>query len=1270
MNERSFVGIEVMSTDAGACYGNIDTLVAPESENEELLIAGWALDPNGAAFRRIWLACGAQCAEASIGLARPDVGLAYPELMDGATSGYELRCQLPSGNHLATLWGEIAEGDTRLLAEVPLHIAPPPIRAQIETPAGSRGEAGLLRISGWCFHPGQRVLKLQLRLGESIHECRHGIQRRDVAEAFAAYSGAGESGFEVSLDLAPGQYTMALEAILESGQTTVLALPVPLRVRGQAAWIRASRKLGDAGRFASFALAKAQKWRRTRGRLPRLSELPTLASKALYLFRQTQVTQNQGLAPPRGFNLPPREEPYASWLRWNQWNERRHRECLARLENLRKQPLISVIMPVYEPPRACLEAAVRSVQHQIYQNWELCVCDDAGEASSVFDDLQNSASADGRIKLTRSERNLGIGAASNAAAALATGEFLVFLDHDDLLTPDALAEVALHLDTNPDTDFVYSDDDKIDLAGERFAPQFKPNWSPELLLSYMYFSHLSAVRRGLFIELGGIREGYDGSQDYDFALRATERARRVGHIPKILYHWRALPGSTAQSGRAKPASLDAGLRAVQGALDRRGIHAAAFQPRWAESDGLGIFLHRFPDQGPSVTVIIPTRNGHDVLKTCLQSLHKTSYRNFDVLIIDNASDDAATLDLIARSGHRVLRLENPPVGFSYAYINNRAALECQSDYLVFLNDDTEVLAPEWLNQLVGYAEIPGVGAVGARLLFPDGLVQHAGIVHGYYDGMAGPAHKLLPRWYGGYLSYAMVPRNYLAVTAACLLVRRQTFLEHGGFDEARFGVAYNDVDFCYRLADAGLRSVYAPGAELHHYEGHSRAKGDKPAEEAHFRRLHGRRVDPYYNPNLSLANERFEILARASETERPQAGIKALMVGFTLKLEGAPFSQFEMTKGLRQRGVLKPVVYCPEEGPLRALYEAEGIEVIVRPHPLEGVYDANSYRRAVEAFSRFISELGVDVVYGNTLQTFYAIAAAELANLPTIWNPRESEPWQTYFIQFGEQVAVEALRCFAYPYRIVFVSDATRQGCEALNTHNNFTVVHNGLDPTRAAAARDAFPREAGRRALGLGDEETMVLLLGTVCERKGQLDLINAIALLEERQGLGAMHFFLVGDRKGLYSMQLHAAIEQLPASARSRIQVVPETDEAALYLGAADVFVCSSRVESYPRVILEAMYFGLAIVTTPVYGITEQLVDGSSALFFAPGDAPGLAALLDRLEGNPELRRELGASASLRLQRLTSFEEMLDRYERIFVESYYSRAGGAAGGSGLEGR
>ncbi len=1269
MSERSFVGIEVRSTDAGACSGNIDTLVAPQSETEELLVAGWALDRNGVAFRRIWLAYGAQSADASIGLPRPDVGLAYPELMDGAMSGYELRCQLPSGNHLTTLWGEVADGDAQLLAEIPLQIAPLPIRAQIETPAASRGEAGLVRISGWCFHPGQRVLKLQLRLGDFLHECRHGIQRRDVAEAFAAYSGAGESGFEVSLNLAPGQYAMALEAILDSGQTTVLALPDPLRVRGPAAWIRASRKLGDAGRFASFALAKAQKWRRTRGRLPRLSELPTLASKALYLFRQVQLAQSQGLAPPRGFILPPREEPYASWLRWNQWNERRHRECLARLAGLRRQPLISVVMPVYEPPRACLEAAVRSVQHQVYRNWELCFCDDAGEASSVFEDLQSFAAGDARIKLTRSGRNIGIGGASNAAAALATGEFLVFLDHDDLLTPDALAEVALYLDANPETDFVYSDDDKIDLTGERFAPQFKPDWSPELLLAYMYFSHLSAVRRELFLNLGGLREGYDGAQDYEFALRATERARRVGHIAKILYHWRVLPGSTAQSGRAKPASLDAGLRAVQGALDRRGIHATAFQPRWAESDGLGIFLHRFPDQGPSVTVVIPTRNGHDVLKTCLQSLQQTSYRNFEVLIIDNASDDAATLDLIANSGHRVLRLENPPGGFSYAYLNNRAAQECQSDYLLFLNNDTEVLAPDWLSQLVGYAEIPGVGAVGARLLFPDGLVQHAGIVHGYYDGMAGPAHKLLPRWHGGYLSYAMVPRNYSAVTAACLLVRRRLFIELGGFDDTRFAVAYNDVDFCYRLADAGLRSVYAPGAELHHYEGHSRAKGDKPAEEAHFRQLHGRRVDPFYNPNLSLANERFEILARASESERPQAGIKALMVGFTLNLEGAPFSQFEMTKGLQQRGVLRPVVCCPEEGPLRALYEAEGIEVIVRSHPLEGVYDANSYRRAVEAFSRFIAELDVDVVYGNTLQTFYAIAAAELLNLPTIWNPRESEPWQTYFIQFGEQVAVEALRCFAYPYRIVFVSDATRQGCEALNTHNNFAVVHNGLDPIRAAAARDSFPRRDGRKALGLGDDETMVLLLGTVCERKGQLDLINAIALLEARKALGSMRFFVVGDRKGLYSMQLHAAIDELPALARARIQVVPETDEAALYLGAADVFACTSRVESYPRVILEAMYFGLAIVTTPVYGIAEQLVDGSSACFYAPGDIQALAALLDRLEGDPVLRRELGTNASLRLERLTCFEEMLDRYQQTFVEAYYSRAGRAVRASGLDG-
>jgi glycosyltransferase involved in cell wall biosynthesis len=494
------------------------------------------------------------------------------------------------------------------------------------------------------------------------------------------------------------------------------------------------------------------------------------------------------------------------------------------------------------------------------------------------------------------------------------------------------------------------------------------------------------------------------------------------------------------------------------------------------------------------------------------------------------------------------------------------------------------------------------------------------------------------------------------VTAACLLMPRTLFQAIGGFDERTFGVAYNDVDLCYRLVEKGYRCVYSAGSELVHHEGLSRGFDDKPAEEAAFKRKYGHLVDPYYNANLSLDNERFDILPRASELRRPARPIRALMVAFNLNLEGAPYSQYELTVGLKRLCVIDPVVFCPEDGPLRALYEAVGIEVIHRPHPLLGVFDITEYEAAIGRFSDLVRQCSAQVVYGNTLQTFYAIDAANRLGLPSIWNPRESEPWQTYFANFGDPIACKALQCFQFPYRVVFVSDATRQGCERLNSRNNFMTIHNGLDPARAQAGREKFPRRHSRDRLGLDEQDLMVLLLGTVCERKGQIDLVDAARRLAEMPAANRLKLFIVGDREGAYSTRMHNAVDLLPPHQRARMTIVAETRDAALYLSAADIFVCTSRVESYPRVILEAMFYGHAIVTTAVFGIAEQLSDRISALFYTTGDANKLAGCLERIATDDALRTRLSDNAGLRLARLTSFDEMLQQYADCFSGAYYA--------------
>ena len=1238
--------------------GNVDAGISEKPECHSVAVSGWAFDADGHAFKSIVLICGNSQFEAQLAIPRADVRQAYPNYTDSGISGYEVKVDLPVPNstYQAKLVATTKNGKLLTLSKFDFVVDLAPLSASLETPTVEAQQSGVVRFSGWCCHPQYHILDLTINLDGRPYVCKYGLGRSDVASAYPDWPGSALSGFEVLISLPAGRYTLQFDALLDNGEIVSLLIATPLVIRKPAIWVEVHRKLRYTNDFVRFAWSRARAWHTTRGALPSITELPGLAAKAVHMFRQRNVVTGTDLAPPRGFQLPEKEELYDSWLRYNQWNTRRECELKARLSKFEHTPLISVVMPVYNPPLPYLEIAIDSVKRQIYENWELCIADDRSTNSAVRDFLAMIAASDPRIKVIFREENGNISRATNSAAELATGEFIAFLDNDDELTPDALGEVALYLAEHQDSDFLYSDDDKIDETGKRFAPQFKPDWSPELLLSYMYFSHLCVVRRTLFCVLGGVRVGFEGSQDYDFALRATEQARHVGHIPLVLYHWRVLPGSTAQSGDAKPASFSAGLRAVQEAVNRRGISVEIRQPPWAEKGGLGIFSLDFPDDGPSVTIIIPTKNSLGVLKKCIESLERTTYRNFNVIIIDNESDDPETLRFLACSSHRVLTIPNPPGGFNYSFVNNRAVEVCCSEYVLFLNNDTKVTNPLWLSQMVGYAGIQGVGAVGARLLYPDARVQHAGIVHGYYKGMVGPAHKLLPSWQNGYLSYAAVSRNYMAVTAACLLMPRQLFLDIGGFNEIDFGVAYNDVDLCYRLVDQGLRCVYSAGSELIHYEGHSRGYEDKPAEEATFKRNNLYRVDQYYNPNLSLENEQFEIQPRSTERHCPAQPIRALMVAFNLNLEGAPYSQYELTEGLKRLGVIDPVVYCPEDGPLRALYEAAGIEVLVLPHPLRGVFDVDSYEASISTFSEMLRALSVQVVYGNTLQTFYAIDAANRLDLPSIWNPRESEPWQTYFSHFGDQIAAKALQCFAYPYRIVFVADATRSGCASLNSSNNFATIYNGLEPLRAATERATYPRPSSRIELGVGDDELMVLLLGTVCERKGQIDLVSAIKRLESSESLQKLRFFIVGDRKSAYSTQLHHVFDQLPQEVRARVSIVEETQKSALYLSAADIFVCTSRVESYPRVILEAMYYGLSIVTTSVFGIAEQLTNRISALFYMPGDAAQLADHIERLAVDATLRKQLAANAGLRFERLTNFDEMLRQYAECFVGAFYS--------------
>lgn len=968
--------------------------------------------------------------------------------------------------------------------------------------------------------------------------------------------------------------------------------------------------------------------------------------------------RERGMAPPvpQAPAASPTEPRYRSWLAVN-------RLTLAAADILRAQllerqgrlPLISVIMPVFNPPVAILERAIASVIDQINPHWELCIVDDGSPDPAVRRLLTGWARRDSRIKLVR-QRNAGISQATNRAAALATGEYLAFLDHDDLLAPDALAEMGIRLADRPETDIAYSDDDKVDTADRRFAPQFKPDFAPVLLLSYMYMGHLLVVRRHLFAALGGMRPGFEGAQDYDFALRALERTDKVLHIPKVLYHWRVLPGSTAVSGDAKPASFEAGRRAVEDAFQRRGCPVPVEQPAWAQAAKVGIFAPVFPDDGPRVAIVIATRNHLELLRPCVESLGLTTYRNVEIVIADNCSDDPETLAYLSTLPHRVLHIANPPPGrFSYAHLNNEAVRQIEADYVLFLNNDTKVRNPRWLSQMVGYARLSGVGAVGARLLFADETVQHAGVIHGLLDGMAGHALRHAPAWDHGYLSYGVVAREYSAVTGACLLTPRDLFLKIGGFDHTHFAVAYNDVDYCYRLVDQGWRCVCCPQAELFHFEGKSRGYADNPAEIRDFRARYLNRIDPWYNPNLTRDDGSFSVQPYHLPL-LPDRPVRTCVVSHNLNHEGAPNSLLELTIGLKRRGVTEPLVLSPQDGPLRAKYEAAGVPVIITGPQLESTPSGWRYHQPQETLITLMRGWGTELVHANTAHSFWAVRAAQAAGIPSLWNIRESEPWRNYFDFLVPELRPQALEAFAAPYRVVFVAHATRVVWAPVEKVHNFTVIHNGLDVQRLRQDVTAVGRAQARAGLGLAPDEVALVLVGTVCERKGQLDAVRCLSLLDVRLQ-SRLRLFIVGDRPGPYSTALHAAVAALDPGWAARVTIVPEGDVVPTYLAAADIALCCSRIESYPRVVLEAMSLGLPIVTTPVFGISEQVRDGVNGLFYNPADEPALAAILSQLIGDDAPRARLAANSLPVFDSLITFDQMLSRYADLYREARFSR-------------
>ena len=689
-------------------------------------------------------------------------------------------------------------------------------------------EQGTVRIRGWAIAPKPVTVRIFDADKKPVAAEIQRTDRVDVNQLFEEAQDPGKTGFFSEITNVSGK---CLYVVFYAGEKKTVHV-VPLR------------KADILARKLDKYVEKGIRYWKSQG-------AAALAEKVV-----TKV-KNVRQGPPS----------YQKWIR-------HHLPDRNELEKQKKtsfgyRPKISFVVPLYKTPEKYLRRLTESFQEQTYSNWELCFSDGSGAQSPLTELLKELTAKDNRIKYVSHEEPLQISENTNSAIEIATGDFIAFADHDDELTPNALFECVKAINEKPQTLVIYTDEDKMSMDGHKFfQPHFKPDYNPDLLCTVNYICHLFVVSRKVIEKVGGLRSEFDGAQDYDFVLRCVEAVKdeEICHIPKILYHWRCHEDSTAENPESKLYAFEAGRRAVQAHYERTGIRAEVFKGEY-----LGLYRTKFiRDHDPLISIIIPNKDHIDDLKRCMESIEqKSTYKNYEYIIVENNSTDSATFEY-----YKKLEAENPKVHmvywdgvFNYSAINNYGASFAKGEYLLLLNNDTEIINPDCLEELLGYCMRKDVGAVGARLYYEDDTIQHAGVVIGF-GGIAGHCFVQQKRGTTGYCHRIICAQDYSAVTAACMMVKKSAFDAVGGLSE-ELAVAFNDIDFCMKLRKAGYLIVYNPYAELYHYESKSRGLEDTPEKVARFNKEIAtfekkwpeilENGDPYYNPNLTLKSQDFSL---------------------------------------------------------------------------------------------------------------------------------------------------------------------------------------------------------------------------------------------------------------------------------------------------------------------------------------------------------------------------------------------------------------------------
>ena len=927
--------------------------------------------------------------------------------------------------------------------------------------------------------------------------------------------------------------------------------------------------------------------------------------------------------------LPEKEsvviDHYADWIAQHEPDADDLERQRAQANKLQERPKISFLLPTYNTPPEFLDDLLASLAAQTYDNFEICLVDGGSSNEETIRCVKDWQGKEPRLQVQFLPANLGVAENTNHALALARGDFVVCIDHDDQLPPFALYQLVKAIVAHPNAEIFYSDEDRLDKTGKRHSPFFKPDWNPEYLLSSMYLGHLTAYRYDLVRRVGRFRPEFDLSQDYDFALRATELANEIVHIPHVLYHWREHPASGSAGG--KPHARQSNLAALAAAMERRQLKADVLEYSFANRVRLRI------TDWPKVSIIIPTDSAERG-KLIVEELPKgTSYPEYEVVLVTNSAL-AEQLETIAPPAplFRFVRYDLP---FNFSAKCNLGAEGARGVRLIFFNDDVESTQPDWIENLIEPLENPAIGAVAPKMLYETGKIQHAGLVTGVRGLIGTACHQ----WEGDstdYVNFAQSMRDVAALSGACLAMRRDDFFAIGEWDTGNVPVAHSDLDLSFKLRDAGLRCVYTPFVTMRH-RGHASIG---LAEETAFPR--GREkvsifllkrwpqytcYDPFFPPNLRdwIYHDSPTPLRMWAPNERWARETRAdlLVVSHDLSWSGAPMILLQLAKWLRERGYFITVM-SPVDGPMRERFVAAGMPLVVDPLIITGH----------ESFARLAGEF--DGVIASTIFGAPIVEAAKRAGIPHIWWIHEGRVAEHYLNEEEKMRAALARADF------IVTPDTVSAQLYQPFTNRAIRVIGYGIfDPVE----RDLSPPMPSPN-----EQRIRFLLLGTVEYRKGQQVFLNALRRLSEKV-LEQAEFQIVGrPHDPELTARIRAATREFPGL--SYEEGVPH-EQALARIRQVEVMVSASHDETGPLILMEALALGTPILSTAVGGVAERLAGSEAGIFFPAGNDRALAEAITRLVEEPELRARLRAAARPAFEKHFTFERFGREFRELIDEA-----------------